>query len=107
MMVGMTVSRLFSPARMAATLGVETGDLLVFGIVPVITAVAGALAGRPLSYVFGAVGAVAAVGSAGVVAGRRGYPAWQCAWYILVAAVAFIVWGFFLGGTLFALRAGA
>jgi hypothetical protein len=106
MMVRMTVPGRMSPTRIAQTIGVETGEALVFGIIPIGTVLAGRVIGRPLSYAIGVLGAVAAVGTAGVVAGRRGYPGWQCAWYILVAVVAFIFWGFFVGGTLAALGAG-
>jgi hypothetical protein len=44
-----------------------------------------------------ATGSVVAIGTAGVVAGRRGDSAWQSAWYVLIAILALILWGLFAG----------
>jgi hypothetical protein len=91
----MTVSgRRLSPERLATALGVPASDLVVFGALPAVSALSPWVVGAWSSLVAGLALAVTA-GGAGVVAGRRGYSAWQSGWYILVALAALLTWWIF------------
>lgn len=80
------------PTRLATAIGVDLGDLVVFGLLPITLAVVEPLVFHAPSNT-GALLAIAAIaGAAGVTAGRRRYSPMQVAWYIAVAIVALFIW---------------
>jgi hypothetical protein len=87
----MTVSRRKSVSHLFDGLGIEAGDALAFGAVPIGCAVLVPLLAHE-SVAGGLVALTLCAGTAANVAGRRGYSIWQSAWYTLVAVVALVFW---------------
>lgn len=87
----MTVSTRKSLDHLLAGLGIEPGDFLAFGVVPIGCAVL-----LPLLTHHSVAGGLLAVtlcaGTAANVAGRRSYSIWQSAWYTFVAIVSMFFW---------------
>jgi hypothetical protein len=87
----MTVSRRESLDRLLAGLGIEPGDFLVFGVVPIGCGILLPLLAHD-SVVAGFVALMLCAGTAANVAGRRSYSVWQSAWYTCVAIVSMFFW---------------
>ena len=84
------------PTRVATAIGVDPGDLLVFGLLPITLAVVEPLVFHAPSNPAALLAIAAIVGAAGVTAGRRRYSPMQAAWYVAVAIVALFIWEFLM-----------
>lgn len=87
----MTVSSRKSLDQLLAGLGIEPGDFLAFGVVPIGGAVVLPLLSHH-SVAGGLVALTLCAGTAANVAGRRSYSIWQSAWYTFVAIVSMFFW---------------